>query len=163
VSTSCSRYEQSALDRRVLKALADDPRISISELAEKAACDRQTARTHVRNLIQSKIVLNFGGIPNLTHLGFVTYYLLVRLTQDAPEKILRKPFLQLRNIFYAGKMIGDYDMILYLNARSPQELNQSIEPIKAELGRYIIHYDLLVQDQVHYWRQYTEGLFRTQA
>ena len=91
-------------------------------------------------------------------MNYVTYYLLVRVIQDTPDIILKKPFIELTNIFYAGKMIGDYDLILYLNARNPEELNSSIELFKSHLGKYIVNYDLLVQDKVHYWRQYTKGL-----
>jgi len=83
----------------------------------------------------------------------------VRVNQGTALNVLKKPFSKLQNIFYAGKMIGDYDMILYLNARNPQELNSSIELFKSEIESHIIHYDLLVQDKVHYWRQFTEGIY----
>ena len=110
-------------------------------------------------LIEKKIILNFGGVPNHSQQGFVTYYLLVRIEQDTPLKVLKKPFQELRNIFYAGRMIGDYDMIMYLNARSPEELNSSIELFKEGIEKHIIHYDLLVQDKVHFWRQYSDGIY----
>ena len=58
-------------------------------------------------------------------------------------------------------MIGDYDMILYLNARNPKELNESIELFKSEIENHIIHYDLLVQDKVHHWRQFTQGIYES--
>ena len=57
-------------------------------------------------------------------------------------------------------MLGDYDMILYLNARNPQELNDSIELFKRDIGPYVIHYDLLVQDRVHHWRQFSSGIYK---
>jgi hypothetical protein len=60
----------------------------------------------------------------------------------------------------AGKMIGDYDMILYLNARTPDELNASIEIFRSEIDKYIIHYDLLLQDKVHHWKQFSEGIYK---
>ena len=144
---------------QILQALADDPRATISAIAKQVNCDRQTVRTQIRQLIQSKIILNFGCIPNLAAQGFVTYYLLVRMDQTSPEEVYRQPFKKLRNIFYAGRMIGDYDMILYLNARSPQELNQSIEVLREELSDHMSHYDLLVQDDVHHWRQFTPGIY----
>jgi DNA-binding Lrp family transcriptional regulator len=146
-------------DAAILNALANDPRMSISEISQAAGLDRVTTRRHILSLIKNGIILNFGGIPNLARLGFVTYYLLVRVAQDTPSKILTRPFARLRNIFYAGRMIGDYDMILYLNARTPEELHQSIALFKNELRSHIIHYDLLVQERVHHWRQFTPGIF----
>jgi len=104
---------------------------------------------------------SFGGIPNLSKLGFVTYYLLVRLSQDTPLEVRKKPFLKLSNIFYAGNMLGDYDMILYLNARTPEELNTSIGLFRSEIEKYLINYELLVQDKVHHWRQFSKGIYET--
>jgi DNA-binding Lrp family transcriptional regulator len=150
-------------DSQILKALADNPRMSISDISDAAGLDRVTTRRHILSLIKKGIILNFGGIPNLSRLGFVTYYLLVRVSQDTPLRILKRPFEKLRNIFYAGRMLGDYDMILYLNARTPEELYQSISLYKNELKSHIVHYDLLIQDKVHHWRQFTPGIFQSFA
>ena len=160
VAQKFTQYSPTKTEAKILNILADNPRASLTEVGRLAGCERQTAKKKISHLIDKKIILNFGGIPNLSRLGFVTYYLLVRVVQDTPMRKLKKPFQELRNIFYAGKMSGDYDMILYLNARTPQELNESIELFKSELGDCIIHYDLLVQDKVHHWRQFTEGIFQ---
>ena len=60
--------------------------------------------------------------------------------------------------FYAGKMVGDYDLIVYLNARTPQELNESITLFRVSLDKYIISTELLVQDAVHHWKQFTRHI-----
>ncbi len=159
VNPEFEKYEPTKVEVDILKLLADNPQESLIDISRKLKIDRNTVKKKITNLIQNKIILNFGGIPNLSKQGFVTYYLLVRVEQETPIDILKKPFMKLQNIFYAGKMIGDYDMILYLNARNPQELNSSIELFKSEIERYIIHYDLLVQDKVHYWRQFTPGIY----
>jgi hypothetical protein len=52
-----------------------------------------------------------------------------------------------------------YSKITALKARNPQELDESIEQFKSDVGSYIIYYDLLVQDKVVYWRQYTDGIY----
>ena len=150
------------LNRRqiqILQALADDPRSTLTAVAQKVDCDRQTVRVHIESMIRQKVILNFGCIPNLAAQGFVTYYLLVRIDQSSPEQVFHRPFDKLRNVFYAGRMIGDYDMIVYLNARSPQELKRSIEVFRSALGEHLLHYDLLVQDEVHYWRQFVPGIY----
>jgi DNA-binding Lrp family transcriptional regulator len=154
------KYSPSKSEIEILKRLADNPRESLISIGKQLNLDRKTVKSKISNLIENKVILNFGGIPNHTEFGFVTYYMLVRLSQDTPADVLRSPFQQLRNIFYAGKMIGDYDMILYLNARNPEELNSSIEMFKSQIGEHIIHYDLLVQDKVHHWKQFSEGIYR---
>lgn len=149
------------LDNEILNTLADDPTASLASISESVGCERQTTKRHISKLIENKVILNFGGIPNLSKLGFVTYYLLVRLAQDITYDEMKQPFLELNNIFYAGQMIGDYDMILYLNARNPDELNSSIQLFRKKLHGRILNYDLLVQDQVQHWRQFTPGIYQT--
>jgi len=148
------------VDLEILRTLAESPNASLVSIADAAKCERQTAKKHILRLIENGVILNFGAIPNLIQLDFVTYYLLVRLEQDTPFEEMKHPFLELNNIFYAGRMIGDYDMILYLNARNPQELNRSIQLFRKKLKNRILNYDLLVQDRVHYWRQFTPGIYR---
>ena len=152
-------YHIDALEIEILRVLAADPRSSLTMISKTVGCDRQTVKKKLVRLIEKGVVLSFGAIPNVSKLGYVTYYLLVRVLQDTPQEILLQPFRKLKNIFYAAKMTGDYDMILYLNARTPQELNDSIERFKADLGNYLLNYDLLVQDRVYYWKQFTPGLY----
>ncbi|MCF7872215.1 AsnC family transcriptional regulator [Candidatus Woesearchaeota archaeon] len=159
VSPHFERQHVSETEVELLKELSDDPRKSLINLGKNIGVDRITAKKRIAALIKDKIILSFAISPNLEKLGFVTYYLLVRLKQDIPYNVLKRPFERLQNIFYAGKMLGDYDLILYLNARNPQELNSSIELFKKDIEEYIIHYDLLVQDKVHFWKQFTAGLY----
>ena len=159
VAQQFDRYNVDALEIEILRVLADDPRKSLTTISQMVGCDRQTVKKKLVRLIEKGVILSFGAIPNVSKLGYVTYYLLVRVLQDTPQEILRKPFRKLRNIFYAAKMTGDYDMVLYLNARTPQELNGSIERVNADLGSYLLNYDLLVQDRVYYWKQFTPGLY----
>jgi DNA-binding Lrp family transcriptional regulator len=159
VGAKFEKYTATKTDSNILKLLADNPRESLIAIGKKLKIDRNTVKKKITSLIQNKVILNFGGIPNLSKQGFVTYYLLVRIEQETPLEILKKPFAKLQNIFYAGKMIGNYDLILYLHARTPQELNESIELFKSEIEKYIVHYDLLVQDKVHHWRQFTLGIY----
>lgn len=159
VDPDFEKYEPTEAEIEILRLLADNPQESLIDISRKLKIDRNTVKKRIINLIQNKIILNFGGIPNHSKQGFITYYLLVRVEQETPLDILKKPFAKLQNIFYAGKMIGDYDMILYLNARNPQELNSSIELFKSEIESYIVYYDLFVQDKVHYWRQFTSGIY----
>ncbi|NQU97967.1 Lrp/AsnC family transcriptional regulator [Candidatus Woesearchaeota archaeon] len=159
VGPNFNKYKPTRIEIEILKILADNPKESLINMSKILKVDRQTIKKRIINLIEQKIILNFGGIPNLAKLGFITYYMLVRVEQETPLEVLKKPFEELNNIFYAGHMIGDYDMILYLNARNPDELNSSIELFKKQLGKRILHYDLLVQDKVHFWRQFHNGLY----
>lgn len=160
VDQNFDRVSVNRLDLDVLKLLADNPRASLIALSEEIGCERQTIRRRILRLINDGVILNFGAIPNISILGFFTYYILVRLDQNLTLEEMKRPFLELNNIFYAGRMIGEYDMIVYLNARNPQELNKSIHSFRSKLRGRILGYDLMIQDKVFYWRQFTNGIYR---
>lgn len=158
VSADFRPVRLSAPDPNILQELASDPSLPLIEIERRTGIDRQTIRRRILSLIDQQLILSFGGVPNVTRLGYVTYYLLVRLTQDPPPSVLQSTFAQLHNIFYAGRMIGDYDLLLYLNARTPQELSSSLSDFHRHLSGLILNRDLLVQDRVWHWRQYTPGI-----
>jgi len=158
VNQEFEKYKPDKVEIKILEKLANNPKAKLIEIGNKIGVNRTTIKRKIEKLIKNKIILNFGSVSNLSELGFVTYYILVRLEQETPSEILKKPFTKLKNIFYAGRMIGNYDMIIYLNARTPQELKTSIEQFKESIGEHILHYDLLVQDKLYYWRQFTEGI-----
>lgn len=159
VGSEFERYPINRSELEILRMLAINPRISISEISEHLKIERITIRRRILEMIKQRLIINFGAIPNLTSLNFVTYYLLIRLSQNTPKSALHKPFKSLKNIFYAGAMLGDYSMIAYLNARSPQELNSSVAKLREDLSPYIDSFDLLVQDKVYHWKQFTDGIY----
>jgi DNA-binding Lrp family transcriptional regulator len=160
VTPRFERVKVNRIDLDVLRILASDPRASIVSISDNVGCERQTVKRRICQLIHSEVIINFGGIPNLSMLGFVTYYLLVRLDQNVTREEMMRPFRELNNIFYAGHMIGEYDMILYLNARTPIELKISIELFRSQLRGKIYRLDLMIQDKVVHWRQFTEGIYK---
>jgi DNA-binding Lrp family transcriptional regulator len=159
VKMNFEKYTPDKSEIKILQALAQNPRESLINLGRTLSIDRLTVKRKIENLIKNKVILNFGGIADYSKHSFVVYYLLVRFEQSTPLSVLKSPFEKLQNIFYAGKMLGDYDMILYLNARTPEELNSSIELFKETVEKYILHYDLLIQDKLKYWQQFTPGIY----
>ncbi|NQZ84195.1 MAG: AsnC family transcriptional regulator [Nanoarchaeales archaeon] len=159
VSKDFVKYNPTLKEIEILNILSQNPQESLINISRELNIDRNTVKKKIINLIEKKVIINFGAIPNLSKQGFVTYFLLVRIKQNTPHEILKKPFLKLQNIFYAGNFIGDYDLILYFNARNPEELNSSIELFKKHTEEYIIHYDLLVQDKNYNWIQFTKGIY----
>lgn len=116
-------------------------------------------KKRINQLIEERVISNFGAINDPTKFGYVTYALYTRIIPETPLEMLKKPFEKLNNIFFAAKMVGDYDFIFYLYAKTPHELNSTVELIKKEIGKYIIYYESFIQDRVLFWRQFTDGIY----
>ncbi len=160
VELNSKEYKLSDVDIELLKLLADNPRVSILELTSSLKIDRKTVKKRLNNLIQERVISNFGTIIDPTKFGYVTYALFTRISQDTPDEILKEPFKELNNIFFAARMMGEYDFIFYLYAKSPQELNNTLDIFKKKVGKHIISSDLFIQDKVLFWRQYNQGIYK---
>ena len=146
------------LDVELLKLLSDNPKVSLVELSNKLKIDRKTVRKKIIKLIQEVVISSFATIINPTKFGYVTYALYARIIQNTSDEVLKKPLEKLKNIFFAARMMGDYDFIFYLYAKSPEELNKTLEEFKKGIGNNLVFFDLFIQDKVLFWKHYTEGM-----
>lgn len=161
VSKKYINYKITKTELHILNLLSENPKESLTTISKNLDVDRSTVKLKISNMIKAGLILNFGGVSDFAKQGYITYYLLVRLEQNIPLDILKKPFEKLQHIYYAGKMNGSYDLILYLNARNPQELKSSIELFVSELEDYLLYYDLLVNDKIYHWKQFTPGIYQS--
>ena len=152
------QFQPNRLEIQILRVLAEDPRMALVDIGRRLDCDRQTVRSRVRGLIKAGVITNIGAVVDTARMGYVTYYLLIRLDHRASEVALGETFHKLKNIFYAGRVIGDYDLIVYLNARTPQELASSMATLRGVIGNNIAEMNLLVQEELYFWRHFTEGI-----
>lgn len=151
-------YKISKLEVNILEQLSAEPRMGMSELAERAHCDRVTARRKVLGLLQAGIILNFGAGFDHLALGFHAYHLLFRLQTSAPRETIRQTFLRQPGVFYAGLVRGSYDLSLYIYAKGPSELMALVTKIRKAFGKHITRYDLLLYDTVHHWRHVSDAV-----
>ena len=140
-------------DIELLKALANDPRSSLTDLSDSVDLDRQTVRRRIERLIKERVILNLGAVIDTSKLDYITYHFLFRLNQGTPYDKVREVFSGEPSIYYAGTNIGSYDLSAYIYARNPEELGAIIQKIRTQLGGAILRYDLLIVEKWHYWKQ----------
>lgn len=154
-------FKYKLLDLKILKALADSPNISISNLSDIVGSDRVTTKKRIMELINSKVIISFATILNLKEFNRITHYFLLKLRPNVNTKDINLAFKSLNNVFYSGRMLGAYDLIVYLNSESSSELYSSIEILKNHLEKYIIRSEILVVDEIYHWRHVTEGILNS--
>ena len=55
--------------------------------------------------------------------------------------------------------MGEYDLVIYLYAKTPEELDNTIYNLEKKIGDNIIDTQLLITNKVIMWRQFTSGLY----
>ena len=63
-----------------------------------------------------------------------------------------------KNIFYSAKLIGEYNCIVYITSKNPDEFGEQLREIRIILKDSVIDIDLLHLDKVHKYVQFPEDL-----
>ncbi|GAA3021237.1 Lrp/AsnC family transcriptional regulator [Actinokineospora globicatena] len=122
------------LDLRVIRELVANPRVGITELAERLGIARNTAHARVGRLERQGVVGTRGRAVDYTQLGVeVTAFVTVQVAQgrlvSAIEDLAAVPF-----VLEAHGIAGDGDLLVRVAARNTRHLHEVINAVLACRG-----------------------------
>ncbi|MBI2133183.1 Lrp/AsnC family transcriptional regulator [Candidatus Woesearchaeota archaeon] len=138
---------------KLLKILAKNARMSISELAQKLAAQRDNVKYHLKKLEQKKIILKYRPDVLPKMMGYNWYFLILKtekLTRHAEVAI--KDFLKRNpNVTYFYRTVGGSDMHVEIRAKTNDKLNEVVLGIRGILKGVLKRSELLIiLDEVKY-------------
>ena len=149
----------SDLDYRVLKELARNARIPISELALRLGCSPITAKNRMRNLEQKGVIVQYRIDIDRELLDYEFYKTIVWINSYTAEdeKRFRKYVSNIPNIAYFLHDIWQIEMEIF--ARNFQEYTEILDALKRKFPQVIDSVDTvtLLSDE---WTPGYENLFR---
>ncbi len=115
------------LDRRLIRALQDDARRSLRQLAEELDVSTGTVRNHLRDLEERGVIRGYRPEVDYAKLG----YSLVTVTRikargDAIPGIVEKLVADPR-LTHVYEITGDFDVMVVGRFRSDVEMNREIK------------------------------------
>jgi DNA-binding Lrp family transcriptional regulator len=152
-------YSLSRIDIEILKELSKNPKIQLNDLADKLKIDWKTVKKKIKNLIDKKVISAFTTLLDTSKFGYIMYTMMVKLKPNTSDSILKKSFEKLNNIFYSARFFGEYDLLIYLYSKNPEELNKTISEFEKNMGSNITETQLLITDKILNWKQFTDGLY----
>lgn len=126
-----------ALDGRIIRQLAEEPRIGMLELSRRLGIARGTATARLEKLQRRGIVTGFGPDIDLRNLGFpVTAFVTIEVTQGQLATVT-EPLRGVPEVIEAHVIAGQGDLLVRLAARSNDHLMEVLEHILSlpEIGR----------------------------
>jgi DNA-binding Lrp family transcriptional regulator len=110
------------VDRRLLAILAEDGRISVSDLAERANVSRATAYNRFDRLRDSGVITGFQAIVDPAALGHtVTALVLVNVDQGRWRSVMPQ-LIELPGVEYVALTSGAFDCVLLVRAADVRAL-----------------------------------------
>ena len=145
------------IDKKVIKELIKNPRIKFSDLSKKTKLNHETVRYRINGYADKKFIKNFGLLHDFSKYGLYTNYLLLKL-RNVDTKLFENYLLNNESIFYSAKLIGEYNCIVYITSKNPEEFGGQLREIRNLLKDSIISMDLLHLEKIDKYVQFPEGL-----
>ncbi|MFA5856759.1 MAG: Lrp/AsnC family transcriptional regulator [Candidatus Pacearchaeota archaeon] len=118
------------IDRKLLKIMRFEPRISIIQLAEKLNLSPKTVSNKIKDLENKKIITGYFISLDCSKFNHQTFNLLIQLKNHKIENDFEKYIIGMKNIKYIEKMTGTWDYQIDMIYPNMLELQKKIESIK---------------------------------
>lgn len=123
---STEAAELETIDRRIISALADDGRISITALAEKVHVSRAHCYSRLQHLQKKGVITGYSITVDHARLGFgASAHVILKLRQHN-WRALRQKLLDIPEIWHVTLTGGPMDVIVLVRARDNADLRRVV-------------------------------------
>jgi Lrp/AsnC family leucine-responsive transcriptional regulator len=157
---SKNNFKPDKKDREIINQLSINARFSAVDIAEKVNLSADAVTYRIKNLIKNKIIIKFITAIDPSKLGYSFYTILmnINLPNEELEKKLMSNLKNNSNIIWSAKMIGSYNLLIYLLAKNVEEIKQAENEIKELFPNNINQHDLLMTYKQHKYTYLPENL-----
>ncbi len=118
-----------SLDRRLLRLLADNPRIGVMEMARQLGVARGTAQSRLDKLMESGVIRGFGPDVDPSAMGYeVLAFAMIEIAQGRLDDVVAH-LRRIPEVLDAYATTGPSDLHCRLVARSNDHLHRVVTKI----------------------------------
>ncbi|MAG45603.1 MAG: hypothetical protein CMH63_02405 [Nanoarchaeota archaeon] len=145
------------LDNKIIKELVKNPRINYLRLANLLKVSHETIRYRISNYVKKEFITTIGLFNDFKKHGYFMNYLFLKL--KTYNESLFKTFLDKNpHIFYSARLVGEYNCIIYILAKTPEEFSEEIKKIRNYFKDKILDLELLYFEKTEKNVQFPELL-----
>jgi|SRR3989338_362457 len=134
-----------ASDKKILRILFQDGRMSIADISEKTGLRRDSVARRLRRMRKEQIVTAFVPIINPPALGYPNIAIILLHIKTGNEEN-RKKFLTYlvgnKFVVHVAKLIGKFDFYCSVVYENTDHLNKTIEQIKNYVPNFVDDFEL---------------------
>jgi DNA-binding Lrp family transcriptional regulator len=120
------RHPVDAVDRAILRALSEDGRMAVTELAEKVNVSRANAYARLARLESDGVIEGYSVRINPRAIGLEVAALIFLTTEQSAWRELREQLLQIPEVEFVGFATGDLDFVVLVRASHTDELRDVV-------------------------------------
>ncbi|MFH1289820.1 MAG: winged helix-turn-helix transcriptional regulator [Nanoarchaeota archaeon] len=138
-------FKLTEVDKKILKILSNNARISIIELAEKTGLTRDVVNYRMKKLTNEGILCQYKCYLNLQDLGIRHYKVIFRMKNFSPdeEERVKQYVAKHKKATQLLKLIGSYDLEIEFETENEDELYALLAEVRKEFSGIIRDFDIL--------------------
>lgn len=154
-------YRTDEDDHRILHELSEKGTAPYYEIARAVKMSHDTVRYRVQKMMKANIIQRFVPVINYSALSMSVYVVLLRLSGLDNEKnsTLRQLLNEDRNVLWAVKCVGPYNLLLYACVKDTEELHETLNGIRNHFPEKITDYQILIAYEEYKYTYFPDYVF----
>jgi DNA-binding Lrp family transcriptional regulator len=147
-------------DIKILKFISEDALLPLHEIAGKVKLSADAVAYRIRNMVNSEIILKFIPVINYISLDYNLHTLLLNIIglNEKKEKILKDFLFTDKNILWAVKTIGRFNVLVYLLVKNLGDLHETIINLRSLFPKQINNYESLIAYEEYKYTYFPQEL-----
>lgn len=121
-------------DRKILRLLIEEPRITVADIARKVGAQRDTVIYRMRRFEKKGLIMKYHVVIDSAALGLDIFMLVLVKTAPVGQAELDElieGLMQHKNVTHVAKLVGKYDFMLYMAASDMVAFDQALTEVKS--------------------------------
>lgn len=148
-------------DIEILKVISENALVPLYEIGEKVNLSADAVAYRIRNMINSGIIIKFIPIINYISLDYNLHTILLNVSafDEKREELLKEFLSNNKNILWAIKTIGRFNVLIYLLVKNIEDLQNTIISLRSLFPKQINHYETLIAYEEYKYIYFPSQLF----
>lgn len=113
-------------DKKILKELTDNSRISISDISKKTGIPSSTVSNRIKKLEENRIIEGYTTILNPQRIGITVTAIIIIQTETEKHENVEEQLPKIAELTQVYSISGEYDILIKVQAHNLEELNEII-------------------------------------
>jgi DNA-binding Lrp family transcriptional regulator len=126
VEPARERHPVDSVDRAILRALTEDGRMAVTELAERVSISRANAYARLGRLESDGVIQGYQVRVDPRRVGLEVAALIFLTTEQPEWRQIREKLLEIPEVEFVGFATGDLDFVVLVRAAHTDELRDVV-------------------------------------
>lgn len=139
-------------DRKILRLLIEEPRISVADIARRVGAQRDTVIYRMKRFEKKGLILKYHIVIDSAALGLDMFMMVLVKTAPVNQAALNElieGLMQHKNVTHVARLVGKYDFMLYMAARDIVAFDKALTEVKSLKSGVITEVEVIAVSEAY--------------